>query len=85
MTFTVYWWPAAETPLLASLLRAADKPALFAVVRDIDRRLRTNPTTEGESRDVDSRLLFVRPFCVFYSIDLDARAVNIELLRWVGM
>ena len=43
-----------------------------------------NPTTEGESRGAESRILFVRPFCVFYSIDLDARVVNIELLGWVG-
>ena len=56
MTFTVLWRDTAEANLLASLLRAADKPGLWAVARAIDARLRADPHAEGESRGPARRI-----------------------------
>jgi hypothetical protein len=84
MNYSVLWRDVAEAALLASILRAADKPALWATARAIDRRLQLDPHGEGESRAAGLRILFVRPFCILYRIDDSARTVTIEQLRWVG-
>jgi hypothetical protein len=84
MIYSVLWRDTAEANLLASLLRSADKPALWAVARAIDSRLRTNPGAEGESRGSGWRLTFARPFAVLFRIDESARTVVIEQLKWVG-
>ena len=84
MNFTVLGREPAEASLLASLLRAADKPALWAVARDLDARLRTNPQAEGESRGPARRLAFYRPFCVLFHVDEPNRTVYVEQLKWVG-
>lgn len=84
MAYTVKWQPPAETTLLTLLLRSADKPGDWAVVQEIEARLRVEPHQSGESREADWRLLFVRPFSVLYWVDEDGRTVYVEDLQWVG-
>ena len=84
MSYSVLWRDTAEASLLASLLRAADKPALWAVARSIDAHLRADPHAEGESRGSGWRLAFVRPFSVLFRIDEPSRTVVVEQLKWVG-
>ena len=54
MNYSVLWRDVAEAALLATILRAADKPALWATARVIDRRLQLDPHGEGESRAVSA-------------------------------
>ena len=85
MNCTVLWRQEASPEMLANLLRANDKPGTFAAAREIERRLESNPTEEGEGREVNhQRLAFFRPFCVLYRIDEPNRTVYIERLKWVG-
>jgi len=82
--YSVVWEKAAETSVLEALLRAADKPSLWAIVQSIDAQLRLNPIEAGESRDGNTRIVFIRPFCVLYTYDESERKVYIEQLKWVG-
>ena len=84
MNHAVIWQPPAETALIACLLRSADKPGDWALVHEIEARLRVEPLQAGESREDDFRLLYVRPFAVLYWTDQDARTVYVEELQWVG-
>ncbi|MBX9627225.1 MAG: hypothetical protein K2X82_25705 [Gemmataceae bacterium] len=84
MNYAVLIRPRAQAALLGYLLRAADRPALLAVGRDIDARLGRDPRGEGESRDGDTRVAFVRPFSVIYHVDEPNRTVTVEAVGWAG-
>jgi len=84
MSYAVRWHEPASTALLAQLVRATDKQHILRTAREIERRLSLNPSEEGESRDANHRLLFVRPLSVLYQVDEAASTVYIDDLKWVG-
>lgn len=84
MNYEVRWRDLAEQSLLFLLLRAVNKPALWAVARSVDELLRVNPIEEGESREDNFRILFLRPLCVFYQVDEASRTVVIEDVGLTG-
>jgi hypothetical protein len=85
MTYRVLWRPPASNALLVNFMRAADKPAMFAASREIERVLGTDPHGAGESRSDGIRMTFVRPLVVLYSIDEPNMIVYVERLQWVGL
>ncbi len=84
MTYQVLYRDRASSAPLGHLLRAADKPGVWARVRSAEARLRTTPVDEGESRGGNFRILFARPFCYLFRVDEPARTVVIERVSWVG-
>jgi hypothetical protein len=84
MSYTVRYRRAAASALLGYLLRAADKPALMSVARDLDARLARDPSGEGESREPGQRWASFRPFSVLYRIDEPSRTVYVEAVSWAG-
>lgn len=84
MNDIVVWPPQASNGLLATLLRAADKPAGWAAAAEIEARLRVEPNEAGESREGAYRLVFVRPYSVLYLVDDQVQTVYVEQLQWVG-
>ncbi len=84
MRYSVYWGHKAEVGFMTSMLRAVDKPALWKVAHAINNMLADHPSTASESREVDWRILFVRPYSVLYSVDEMSRTVHVEQIKWVG-
>jgi hypothetical protein len=85
MNYRVVWRPGADSAVLANLLRAADKPALWAVVRGAEQSLRLDPYAVGESRDDPAqRHAYFRPFEFLFEIDEPNRTVYVNASRWVG-
>lgn len=85
MNYRVIWRPGADTVVLSNLLRAADKPALWAVVRAADRAMETDPYNASESRDDPRRRLpHFRPFALLFTVDDETLTVHVEATRWVG-
>jgi len=76
--YSVVWEKAAETSVLEALLRAADKPSLWAVATSIDADLQLNPKEAGESRDGNTRILFIRPFSILYTYDESERRFTLN-------
>ena len=68
MNYTVTCVPAADQELAAAWLSARDRQAVTDAATEIDRLLRTNPGEQGESRDDDSRVLFVPPLGVQFRV-----------------
>jgi hypothetical protein len=85
MRYTVYWRDPARVDMLALLLRAADKPAVFAAGRRLERLLMRRPRRTGEGRaSRNQRIAFVRPLVVLFTVYPDERVVFVERVRWVG-
>jgi hypothetical protein len=78
MTYTVIWLEAAEDLLATAYLEAVEWSRAEAFTRAIIRaeeRLRTTPSTAGESRDRRQRFLVERPAAVTYEMHADERIV----------
>ena len=68
MTFTVVWKPTAERLLTKMWLAAADRQSITNAADTIDALLRSDPLTVGESREGNSRLIYVS-FSAYRRID----------------
>lgn len=77
MIFTVAWGPGAVSELADIWLDALDRSRVTAAAREIDRFLRRDPTTRGESRDENVRILFVAPLGVDFEVVEDDRIVYV--------
>jgi hypothetical protein len=75
MNFTVIWVTKAEQELAALWLAATDRAAVTQAAHEIDQRLRSDPTSEGESRAENQRVTFVPPLGVLFEIDDGDRKV----------
>jgi pantothenate kinase-related protein Tda10 len=84
MNYTVVWRREAESQLIAHWIRAANKEAIAGYVDQIDRILARDPSNQGESRNVNTRLAFFRPLCVRYHMDETAKRVTVLAIKWVG-
>lgn len=80
MTYTVVWKPRQKRRLAELWMAAPDRFAVTSAADEIDRRLRTSPLDEGESREGSFRLLIVAPLGVKYQVLEEDRVVEIVRL-----
>jgi len=83
MRYTVLWKPAAERQLAELWLDAAVRHAVTQAAQEIDERLGTDPSHEGESREQGRRVLIVQPLAAFYRVVEDDRKVLVLHLRHI--
>lgn len=81
MRFVVEWKKTAIDELTALWLIAdsAGRTAITVAARDIDRLLQADPHAQGESRESDRRVMFVRPLAAAFRID--SRTSRVDVLR----
>jgi len=78
----VVWSRDAESQLAAIWLAARDRQRLAEVSERIDRTLRTDPMTAGESRQSKSiRVLFDDPLEVSFIVDVGKAFVEVAEIR----
>ena len=80
MSFTVEWRPAVLSRFAEEWeeLDPAHQNDVMDALDAVDRRLRTDPLTVGESRDFESNRVLVRsPILVRYRVDLRLKMVTI--------
>ena len=80
MRYTLVWIPDADDELARIWTEAADKRAVTDATNEIERILKRQPLTEGESYD-DDRRLAVDPLEVIYTVSPDDCMVRV---LWVG-
>jgi hypothetical protein len=64
MIYTVIWKPLAEDKLASIWIAAQDRQAIRKAADEIDRLLRIDPESRGESRSGLERVLIVEPLVV---------------------
>ena len=77
MRFTVVCSRAADGELAALWLAGVDRGAVTDAALTIESLLETMPLECGESRDGNTRILFVQPLGVRYAVFLEDRRVDI--------
>lgn len=86
MTYVVVWLDSADDQLAAAYLTAQELGAAAAVTEAAARlevRLRTSPTTLGESRSRHQRWAVVRPLAVQFEVHEEERVVIVTDIRHV--
>jgi len=83
MRFTVAWKPWAKERLAEIWIEATDRRSVSSAANEIDRLLRNDPQSRGESRDEFSRILIVLPLAVVYEIHERDRMVSVLSVRHV--
>jgi hypothetical protein len=81
MSYEVVWKPPAEQMLTEIWLAARDRQTFTEVVAALDMQLRRNPSSMGESRETNVRLIFADPLEVLIQIDDRQRRVQINAVR----
>ena len=81
MKYTVVWKTSAQEKLASLWIEAEERSAISAAANTIDRALRFDPNTVGESRGDFTRVLIVPPLVVTFDVLSDDRIVKI---LWVG-
>ena len=77
MNFTVFWLPDAEAELTAIWLASVQRAAVTRAAAELDRRLASNPTSEGESRSND-RITFEPPLALIFRVDSGTKTVIVS-------
>jgi hypothetical protein len=77
MNYTVVWEQEAEDALALLWTNAADQAAVTSAADAIDRLLARDPYGHGESRSAKSRILFVPPLVVLYTVSDSNRTVYV--------
>ena len=84
--FAVLWVRATLDDL--ERIRAEVDPAHWAIVgaaiREIERRLRDDPESEGESRPDGQRISFVAPLGFTFQLVPDQKIVVVSNVWWFG-
>ena len=78
MNFTVGWLPDAEAELTAIWLASVQRAAVTRTAAELDRRLASNPTSEGESRSNDRRITFEPPLALIFRVDSGTKTVIVS-------
>jgi plasmid stabilization system protein ParE len=84
MKYTVIWRPSAEADLASIWTEAQDRHTASWASNQIDLLLRSAPTTSGESRSGDTRILVVPPLAVHFEVVVDGRKVYVLTVRFVA-
>jgi len=77
--FTVLWKKSAVRDL-GSLWMEADaafRKAITAASDQIDKTLKRDPESIGESRDESKRFWFVFPLCILFKVDASTKIVRV--------
>jgi hypothetical protein len=82
--WTVVWLPDAENELIEMWIVSTDRQQVSLAADQIDRLLRHDPESVGESRDEGRRILIVPPLAVFYRALPDDKLVQVSHVRMVG-
>jgi hypothetical protein len=83
MSWTVEWTPSTLNDLADLWNKAPDRAAVTAAANAIDAALARDPTSQGEARDGDTRILFVEPLVVLFEVDPANRHVRVfDVWRW---
>jgi plasmid stabilization system protein ParE len=77
MKFTVIWTPKAEQALAALWLDATDRQSVTGAANRIDRLLRLDPESQGESRRRGVRILFEPPLGALFEVVLQDGLVRV--------
>jgi plasmid stabilization system protein ParE len=77
MRYTVVWKPEAQRRLANLWLNAADRRAVTAAADAIDKKLLTDPGTQGESRPGGRRILMESPLGVLFKVSEQDRIVTV--------
>jgi plasmid stabilization system protein ParE len=85
MIFTVIWKLLAEEQLAAIWMDTEDRQAVTRAANAIDRLLREDPQTAGESRSGLTRVLVVDPLVVHFDVSADDRMVHVLTVRHVPL
>jgi hypothetical protein len=81
MRYTVIWQPLAEEKLATIWIDAADRGAITVAAIEIDRRLKKNPESLGESRGGNTRWVVVPPLAVHFDVHQEDRVVRVLTVR----
>jgi hypothetical protein len=75
--FQVEWLQEALDDLVRVWMNAdtADRVAITAAIREIDRRLNSSPHEQGESREGSKRVLFELPLGLQIHVEFDQQLV----------
>jgi hypothetical protein len=71
VNYTVIWKPQAEKVLATIWNDAEDRRAVTAASNEIDSQLGRKPSTAGEGRYGDLRILTVPPLSVYFDVSED--------------
>jgi hypothetical protein len=77
MNYQVLWKPEAERRLTEIWLNSSNRQAVTDAARMIDTRLGHNPGDQGESRDTNTRILFVAPLAVVFKVRPRKKTVHV--------
>jgi plasmid stabilization system protein ParE len=81
--FLVEWVPRAEKRLAEIWTNASDRALVAAAADEIDAALAGNPSSIGESRDRNTRIVFAKPLAVLFDVDEANRRVRVwDIWRW---
>ena len=83
MRYTLIWKPAAERRLAQIWMEGKDRKAITVAAAAIDRALRYQPLTLGESRSGQIRILVEEPLVVVYEVREADRLVEILDVRLI--
>jgi hypothetical protein len=78
MDWTVMWVPDAEAELAELWLASDDREAMTVATDQIEKQLRHNPESAGESRAEGRRILIMPPLAVVYRVLADDRIVQVS-------
>lgn len=68
MSYTVTWKPSAISRLAELWEEASDRHAITEAADTIDALLHKSPTEVGESRQENTRFLFVSPLAIYFDV-----------------
>jgi hypothetical protein len=77
MKYTVVWRPYAERSLTELWTQSNDRQSITNAANTIDALLRTDPSSIGESREKNVRLLYVTPLAVYVDVFPEDRRVAV--------
>lgn len=83
MKYTVVWQKSAEADLATLWLESKGGEEIDRVSNDIDRLLKYQPESQGESRGEHRRVLFISEYVAMFDIYPEDRMVRV-LSLWRG-
>ena len=81
MVWTVALLPDAENELTELWISSLDREAVTTAADQVDKLLRRDPESAGESRDHGRRILIIPPLVATYCVLTDDRIVQITNIR----
>jgi hypothetical protein len=77
MSYGIDWTPSADLELARIWNDAPDPNEVTVAFNEIERRLKYNPDTQGESRSGNNRILIIEPLAILFTVDHQKQEVLI--------